>query len=170
MDTISNASTDKTVPPTLKENQYNNSSKFAARVMIHGKYGTNKTLWPIWLFNQYQFGAEEKIIEFGCGTGLLWKVNSFRVNPSWKIELTDFSQGMIDAAKAYIGEAVPGIQYRVVDLSEYEPAGSGIHESSQITCCTMSPNVKKRFVRFTRFSSRGENCSRQPSAWIICER
>jgi ubiquinone/menaquinone biosynthesis C-methylase UbiE len=116
----SNESTDKTVLPTLRENQYNTSAKFAARVMIHGKYGTNKTLWPIWLFNQYQFAEEERIIEFGCGTGLLWKVNSSRVNPSWKIELTDFSQGMIEAAKAYIGVSVPGIKYRVVDLAEYK--------------------------------------------------
>ncbi|MBN2440861.1 MAG: methyltransferase domain-containing protein [Spirochaetales bacterium] len=102
----------------LKNEQYKNSKNFDARILIHSKYGTNKTPWPIWLFHLYNFKNNAKIIEFGCGNGLIWKVNSFRINPHWNIILSDFSQGMIESAKQFIGP-VAGITYQIIDLSEY---------------------------------------------------
>ena len=107
----------------LKDKQYNTADKYNARILIHARYGTNKTPWPIWLFSQYHFGDHARIIDFGCGNGLLWKVNSFRINANWQIELTDFSQGMIDAARSYIGASPANINYQVVDLSQF-PAGN----------------------------------------------
>ena len=101
----------------LKTHQYLNDQKFSARILIHTKYGSNKTPWPIWLFSQYAFSDKEDIIEFGCGNGLLWKVNLFRVNQNWKITLSDFSQGMIDAAQKNIGKSQ--ITYRVLDISNF---------------------------------------------------
>lgn len=102
----------------LKNNQYKNSENFNARILIHSKYGTNKTPWPIWLFNLYKFENNATIIEFGCGNGLIWKVNSFRINSNWNILLSDFSQGMIESAKKLIGPA-GNIKYQVIDLGEY---------------------------------------------------
>src|SRR5659263_343115 len=107
----------------LKEKQYNTADKYNARILIHAKYGTNKTPWPIWLFSLYHFANHARIIDFGCGNGLLWKVNSFRIDKDWQIELRDFSQGMIDSARNYIGPSQAKINYRVVDLSQY-PAGN----------------------------------------------
>jgi 2-polyprenyl-3-methyl-5-hydroxy-6-metoxy-1,4-benzoquinol methylase len=103
----------------LKEKQYNTADKYNARILIHAKYGTNKTPWPIWLYSLYHFGDHARIIDFGCGNGLLWKVNSFRINKDWQIDLTDFSQGMIDSARSYIGPSPADICYKVVDLSQF---------------------------------------------------
>jgi len=101
----------------LKTTQYGDAQKFSARILIHAKYGTNQTPWPIWLFNQYRFPADAKICEFGCGNGLVWKANAFRLDPCWKITLTDFSSGMVESAKAAIGETPAHIDYRVFDLA-----------------------------------------------------
>jgi 2-polyprenyl-3-methyl-5-hydroxy-6-metoxy-1,4-benzoquinol methylase len=105
----------------LKDKQYDSAEKYNARILIHARYGTNKCPWPIWLFSQYHFGVHANIIEFGCGNGLLWKVNSFRVGSGWQIQLTDFSQGMIEAAKSLIGPSQQNIRYQVADLSQYQP-------------------------------------------------
>ena len=102
---------------SLRSTQYVNDQKFNARIVLHTKYGVNKTPWPIWLFSQYSLTENERIIEFGCGNGLLWKVNSFRVNQNWDITLSDFSQGMIDAAKESIGN--DKITYKVIDMSTF---------------------------------------------------
>ena len=102
----------------LKAKQYNNDQRFNARILIHTKFGVNKTPWPIWLFSQYSFSQDERIIELGCGNGLLWKVNLFRVDKKWEITLTDFSQGMIDAAKNGIGDNQ--IQYKVLDITSFQ--------------------------------------------------
>ncbi len=104
----------------LKDKQYNDSAKFNARVLIHSKYGTNKTPWPIWLFNQYQMPDRSRIIEFGCGNGLIWRANSFRINPAWIITLSDFSPGMLETARKSIDASITNIAYEVIDLSEYE--------------------------------------------------
>ena len=104
----------------LKEKQYNDSTKFNARVLIHSKYGTNKTPWPIWLFSQYQIPDHSQIIEFGCGNGLIWKVNSFRINPTWKITLSDFSKGMLETTKESISSNNNNnITYEIIDLNNY---------------------------------------------------
>ncbi len=103
----------------LKDKQYNDSTRFNARILIHSKYGTNKTPWPIWLFSQYQLPDHSDIIEFGCGNGLLWNVNSFRVNPSWNITLSDFSKGMLETAKNSIPPSIQNIRYEIIDLHNY---------------------------------------------------
>jgi SAM-dependent methyltransferase len=104
----------------LRDAQYASSGRFDARVRIHAKYGTNKTPWPIWLFSQYRFPSAARIIEFGCGNGLLWKVNAFRIDPDWRITLTDFSDGMLDSAKAATAGIQGSFDYRVVDVSSFD--------------------------------------------------
>jgi ubiquinone/menaquinone biosynthesis C-methylase UbiE len=42
--------------------------------------------------------AQAKILELGCGHGLLWKENADRVPSAWDITLSDLSSGMLDAA------------------------------------------------------------------------
>lgn len=103
----------------LEDKQYSNSAKFNARVLIHSKYGINKTPWPIWLFNQYDIPENAHIIEFGCGNGLIWMANSFRINPSWNIVLSDISKGMIESAKEAIKINTNNITYEVIDLTDY---------------------------------------------------
>jgi ubiquinone/menaquinone biosynthesis C-methylase UbiE len=43
----------------------------------------------------------------------MWRANAERIDPSWQVTLTDFSPGMIDAARAVLGERV---QYAVANV------------------------------------------------------
>ena len=49
----------------------------------------------------------------GCGTALLWRRNLERIDPTWKLTLTDSSPGMLDAARTELGDRA---EYLVADL------------------------------------------------------
>jgi SAM-dependent methyltransferase len=43
------------------------------------------------------------VLEIGCGDGSIWRANVERTPPGWRLTLTDFSPGMVDAAAAALG-------------------------------------------------------------------
>src|SRR5512145_716340 len=83
----------------LKDKQYGDSSKYSARINLHSRYSTNKYLWPLWVFDRIEKSGDADVLEIGCGNALLWRANSGRIPESWRITLSDFSEGMLkDAA------------------------------------------------------------------------
>jgi ubiquinone/menaquinone biosynthesis C-methylase UbiE len=107
-----------TTPSQLKEQQYNDPSKFNTRVYLHAKYSTNKYPWPLWIFDQIDPVKNAKVLELGCGNGLLWRVNAKRVPTDWEITLSDFSQGMLAETKSNIGESIKNVNYVEIDAEE----------------------------------------------------
>jgi ubiquinone/menaquinone biosynthesis C-methylase UbiE len=45
----------------------------------------------------------------------MWRANDERIDPTWRITLSDFSAGMIDAARAVLGDRV---EYQVANVEE----------------------------------------------------
>jgi ubiquinone/menaquinone biosynthesis C-methylase UbiE len=83
----------------LKSDQYKDSSNLDARAVIHQRFSTNPYGWFKWVFDTLLKVSENaKILELGCGHGLLWKENSNRIPSGWNITLSDLSPGMLDAA------------------------------------------------------------------------
>ena len=83
----------------LKTDQYKDSSNLDARVVIHQRFSTNKYGWFKWIFDTLKnLPADAKILELGCGHGLLWKENTDRIPSTWDITLSDLSSGMLDSA------------------------------------------------------------------------
>ncbi|MDX1377719.1 MAG: class I SAM-dependent methyltransferase [Anaerolineales bacterium] len=83
----------------LKTDQYKDSSNLDARVTIHLRFSTNEYGWFRWIFDTLlKLPAEAKILELGCGHGLLWKENADRIPSTWDITLSDLSSGMLDSA------------------------------------------------------------------------
>jgi ubiquinone/menaquinone biosynthesis C-methylase UbiE len=87
---------------TLIKEQYNDSKNLYIRVYIHEKFSTNKQGFMRWLFEQIEIKDEYKVLELGCGTGLLWTVNAERLNSSVEFTLSDISMGMVAEAKKRI--------------------------------------------------------------------
>lgn len=99
----------------LKDKQYHNSSNYRARIHLHYKFGSNKYSWPLWVFSIISNSESAKVLEIGCGNGLLWKYNSGRIPRKWDITLSDFSEGMLKDAEKNIGGISNNVRYRVID-------------------------------------------------------
>ena len=83
----------------LKTDQYKDASNLDARVVLHERFSTNKYGWFTWVFDTLEkLPANAKVLELGCGHGLLWKSNADRIPSTWDITLSDLSSGMLDSA------------------------------------------------------------------------
>lgn len=67
--------------------------------MIHQRFSTNLYGWFNWVFDRLiKLPANAKILELGCGNGLLWKECVSRIPAGWDLTLSDLSAGMLDSA------------------------------------------------------------------------
>lgn len=83
----------------LKSDQYLDSRNLDARIVIHQRFSTNPYGWFRWVFDTLlRLPEHARILELGCGQGLLWKENIDRIPAGWNITLSDLSPGMLDAA------------------------------------------------------------------------
>ena len=102
-------------PNTLKHHQYANSAKFNARIQLHAQCSTNKYPWPLWVFDQFEKKPNLKILELGCGTGLLWQVNGPRIPGDWEITVSDFSEGMLQQTRQNLQSLRNQFHYALID-------------------------------------------------------
>jgi ubiquinone/menaquinone biosynthesis C-methylase UbiE len=104
--------------------QYATDANFQARVALHARFSTNPH-WTEWLFEREAPPPGARLLEAGCGPALLWRRNLERIDPTWKLTLTDFSPGMLDVARTALGDRA---DYLVADLQELplEDASFGV--------------------------------------------
>jgi len=95
--------------------QYATNSNLRARIALHDKYSRTPVHYPHWIFDGYAFGDEADVLEVGCGDGNIWRENLDRIPPGWRLTLTDFSPGMVDAARGVLGDRA---EYAVADVLE----------------------------------------------------
>lgn len=96
------------------QEQYKTADNLHTRMSIHEKYSTNRQGFGNWILSQYDLPTGGEFLELGCGSGELWCSQLERLNGS-RLFLTDFSEGMIAAAKKNLGEQ-PNLCYDVVDI------------------------------------------------------
>jgi len=53
--------------------QYSNTHNLKLRQSLHEKYSVNKIGFQNWMFDQYRFAPEIRILELGSGRGEMWK-------------------------------------------------------------------------------------------------
>lgn len=95
--------------------QYANAGNLNTRISIHQKYSTNKMGFGNWIFSNYKISQGMSVLELGCGTGDMWKEQEDLIDSCAGLVLSDFSEGMLENAKANLGEK-PGLEYRVIDI------------------------------------------------------
>ena len=88
----------------LLNEQYKNAANLNARVDLHRRFSVNKQGWHRWVFEQFAIGENSKVLELGCGPGLLWLSNRDRIPANWQIVLSDFSAGMLSEARQQLSE------------------------------------------------------------------
>jgi ubiquinone/menaquinone biosynthesis C-methylase UbiE len=87
----------------LLRSQYQDATNFEARVELHRRFSVNGYGFHRWVFDHFTLGEESRVLELGCGPGNLWRSNLARIPAGWQITLTDFSPGMLEAARQRLG-------------------------------------------------------------------
>jgi ubiquinone/menaquinone biosynthesis C-methylase UbiE len=100
----------------LTTDQYKNASNLDARADIHLRFSTNPYGWFRWVFDALlKIPENARILELGCGNGLLWKENADRIPAGWNITLSDLSSGMLDDAWRNLVVTGRAFQFREID-------------------------------------------------------
>ncbi len=100
---------------TQVQEQYKTSANLNTRISIHAKYSVNKQGFGNWIFDQYRLRENDRILELGCGNGGMWVGHALPAGA--ELILTDFSEGMLDSARANVGGR-EGISFRQVDIQQ----------------------------------------------------
>jgi ubiquinone/menaquinone biosynthesis C-methylase UbiE len=100
----------------LKTDQYKDATNLNARVTIHDRFSTNPYGWFNWVFDTLvRMPADSRVLELGSGSGLLWKSSIDRIPAGWRITLSDFSPGMLDAAWRNLVVTGRAFQFKEID-------------------------------------------------------
>ena len=83
----------------LRTEQYATGANLRARIALHQRFRVGAIPWHDWLFERMSLPGAARILELGCGTGLLWRPIGARCSPDWSVLLTDFSEGMLREAR-----------------------------------------------------------------------
>jgi ubiquinone/menaquinone biosynthesis C-methylase UbiE len=108
--------------------QYSSDKNLYARQTLHRGFSTNKYGWEKWVFDQYMFKPNDRVIEFGCGNGSTWATNRSKIPEDIKVILTDLSEGMLGAAKDNLLGIDQIIDYSPMDIQDIE------YEDSSFDC------------------------------------
>lgn len=105
-------------PNRLRDEQYGDASRFGARVELHRRFSTNPEPWHRWMFDRLRLPPDARVLELGCGPALLWRGNADRIPSAWRVVLSDFSSGMLEAARRVLTPVDHEFELVVVDAAE----------------------------------------------------
>jgi SAM-dependent methyltransferase len=84
----------------LRDVQYRDSTKLAARAHLHAAYGRGD--WFPWWATQVPWPDGAEVLEVGCGAGWVWAEAMAEIPSGLHLTLTDLSPGMLDEALARV--------------------------------------------------------------------
>jgi ubiquinone/menaquinone biosynthesis C-methylase UbiE len=99
----------------LLQEQYRTPSNLQARSALYERFAKSAQPYRRWVFDGYDFGERPDVLEVGCGDGMMWRENADRIPSNWQLTLTDLSPGMLEEARAALGDRA---EYAVADVEE----------------------------------------------------
>lgn len=101
--------------PEIVKSQYATSENLSLRQELHS-YNINKYDWNEWCFDNMKIQSGARILELGCGNGLLWEKNIGKIQDNWDIVLSDLSEGMLDDTKKRLSKLQKRFSYEIIDI------------------------------------------------------
>ena len=98
----------------LLREQYKDGSNLSARIRLHQRFSTNRYGQMRWMFDRIQLPENARVLEVGCGTGLLWRGRP-QVPGGWRVILTDMSDGMLRETRASLAQLGHSFSYMQAD-------------------------------------------------------
>ena len=111
----------------LLTDQYKDAAKLNARIELHARFSANTYGWMPWVFDQWEtqrWPVDCRVLELGCGPGAVWRINKARIQPGWRIMLSDFSIGMAAQTRENL-HSIDNLNYEQIDAQNIPyPDGS----------------------------------------------
>ena len=98
----------------LLREQYRDGSNLSVRIRLNQKFSTNRYGFFRWMFDRVQIPENARVLELGCGTGILWR-GSVQVPRGWRMILTDMSGGMLREARTNLAQRENSFSYLQAD-------------------------------------------------------
>ena len=98
----------------LLREQYKDGSNLSARIRLHQRFSTNRYGQMRWMFDRIRIAEDARVLELGCGTGILWR-GSVEVPRGWRVILTDMSGGMLQETRAHLARLGRAFTYMQAD-------------------------------------------------------
>ena len=103
-----------------------------------------------WVYERLQLKENDRILELGCGTGLLWQENIHRLPWGLRLTLTDRSEGMLEKARESLAGYRKLLEERDIQIGyRLEDAECPVLEKEYYDCVIanhMLYHVKKRDI------------------------
>jgi ubiquinone/menaquinone biosynthesis C-methylase UbiE len=110
----------------LLQQQYQNAANLSARINLHARFSVNSYGWHRWVFDQFEPVPQCRVLELGCGSGMLWLKNQSRLPEDWDIMLSDFSPGMLVDARRNLASVAYPFAFRQVDACSIPVPDAGV--------------------------------------------
>ncbi len=100
------------------ETQYRDDSNLSARASIYD-YATEKSDWFGRVFDSLAITSGERVLEVGCGNGMLWQKMAARLPAEVSVLCSDLSPGMVEICREALGNDAR-FEFAVADAQKLE--------------------------------------------------
>ena len=101
----------------FSDDQYSNQARLNARIQIYD-YCEKDINWREWVFDHLDFTGVDRVLDIGCGNGIMWKENISKVPEDLHIVMTDISEGMVDSARKALEKYNRQFEFHVADACQ----------------------------------------------------
>ena len=134
--------------------QYETDRNLTVRIRFQQTYSVNKQGFAAFIESHYDLEEGIRILELGCGNGSSWPELKKRLPDGCSVILSDFSAGMLDAAKARVGDH-PQIAYQVT-LAMWRGTRRAMHSGRRMDLHRQACAARERDIPLFSHSASSE--------------